>query len=100
MYQDGNKLIIHSYFHQVSSLTTLHKIDASSTTAYIFNKTMFSIEQWKEAKPLVYRLPLTLFYAPPVCQFTSSKHSYKVNPKNNLKAISMAISVTESWKHT
>lgn len=33
---------------------------------------------------------------PSVCRFASYKHSYNVNPKNNLNAISMAISETES----
>lgn len=39
---------------------------------------------------------LTLSHDPFVCCFESYKHSYNVNPKNNLNAISMAISVTES----
>lgn len=43
---------------------------------------------------------LTMSCGPSVCCFASYKHSYNVNPKNNLNAISMAISETESWKQT
>lgn len=60
---------------------------------------MFKTEQLKEAKPYllvyVFSNPNTVQCSMHSC-YALRKHSYKVNPKNNLKAISMAISVTES----
>lgn len=79
----------------------MHKIQQQMLL--IFSNIMFNAEQWKEANP---HLLCVDFHNPETAQGSmlsvavQQESSYKVNPKNNLKAISMAISVTESWKQT
>lgn len=65
---------------------------------------MLDIEQWKEAKPYLLCVdlgnPHTAQCSMQISCCAARKHGYRVNPKNILKAISMATSVTESWKQT
>lgn len=100
VYQNGNKLAIVSlYSDPVSAWRLTHQPNSSA-----FRHLTREVQYWKVTK---LSLIFMCWFRPSwhcrmvhVCCFVSYKHSYNVNPKNSLNAISTAISVTESWKHT